>query len=126
MTQRCSTVPDDWIEFDLVEIETMNVPGGWAPIRYKSRDEFLKLPDKWSIGHYSVEGRQMFFGGTPEATEGMKYQIFYFAELPVFADTSQQLDVHQVSINLPLGCVDARLHACCRRRGPGGGREAAG
>lgn len=112
VTQRCSTVPDDWIEFDLVELETKNVPGGWAPIRYKARDEFLQLPDKWSIGHYSVEGRQMFFGGTPEATEGIKYQIFYFAELPVFSDTvNSWMYTKYPSIYLSAALMHAYMHA---------------
>ena len=86
VTCRCGQIPDDWLEFDLVQVQNANVPGGWAPIRYKSRDEFLKLPDKWSRGHYSIEGRTLFFGGYPDTIEGTKYQIWYFAEVPVFSD----------------------------------------
>src|SRR5215467_2414927 len=86
VTQRCGALPDNWLENDLVLIATPNVPGGWMPIRYKSRDEFFKLPDKWSINHYTIEGRTMFFGGTPDDVEGTNYQLYYYNEVPVFAD----------------------------------------
>jgi hypothetical protein len=87
VTQRCGALPDDWLAFDLVLIANTAAPGGWAPIRYKARDEFLQLPDKWSQNFYTIEGRTIFFGGTPDAIEGTQFQIYYFGEVPVFSDT---------------------------------------
>ena len=86
-TDRCATLPDDWLEFDLVQTANAGMAGGWLPITYKARHEFFQLPDKWSIRHYTIEGRQIFFGGAPDAVEGVKFQVFYFAEVPVFSDS---------------------------------------
>jgi hypothetical protein len=87
VTQRCASVPDDWLEFDLVLLANQSAPGGWAPIRYKARDEFFQLPDKWSLGHYTIEARTIYFGGPPDSVEGTQFQIYYFAEVPAFSDT---------------------------------------
>ena len=57
---RCAPLPDDWLEMSLVRMQNDNVPSGYMPIRYKSRDEFFKLPDKWAVWHYTIEGRQIF------------------------------------------------------------------
>ncbi len=111
-TQRCATVPDDWLEFDLVEMANANVPGGWVPIRYKSRDEFLKLPDKWSINYYTIEGRTIYFGGTPDDVEGVQFQIFYFAEVPVFSDTvNSWVYTKYPSLYLSAALMHAYMHA---------------
>jgi hypothetical protein len=87
VTQRCSTLPDDWLEMDFVSISNSNAANGWLPIRYKSRDEFFNLTDKWAYGYYTIEGRVITFGGAPDAIEGVPYQISYYGEVPVFADT---------------------------------------
>jgi hypothetical protein len=111
-TQRCATVPDDWLEFDLVEMANANVPGGWAPIRYKPREEFLQLPDKWSIRHYTIEGRTIFFGGTPDDVEGVQFQVFYFAEVPVFSDTVDSwVYTKYPSMYLSSALMHAYMHA---------------
>ena len=91
IASRCAPVPDDWLEFDLVMLQNDSVPSGWVPIRYKARDEFFKLPDNsptWvsSLGTYTLEGRQLYFGGPPNAVDGNTVRISYYAEVPVFAD----------------------------------------
>lgn len=112
VTCRCGEIPDDWREFDLVQIESDNAPGGWAPIRYKSRDEFLKLPDKWSRGYYTIEGRTLFFGGTPDYFEGTRFQIWYFAEVPVFSDTVPSwVYTKYPSLYLSAAMMHAQMHA---------------
>ena len=88
VTCRCSTLPDDWLEMDFVSIANSNAANGWLPIRYKSRDEFFNLVDNWAYGYYTIEGRVITFGGAPDAIEGIPYQISYYGEVPVFADTT--------------------------------------
>ena len=87
VTQRCSTLPDDWLEADFVQIQNANGANGFLPIRYKSRDEFFNLTDNWAYGYYTIEGRTMYFGGTPDAVEGVTYTMNYYGEVPVFATT---------------------------------------
>jgi len=113
VTCRCSTLPDDWLESDLVLMASDQVPGGWKPIRYKSRDEFFKLPDKWSCNHYTVEGRTLFFGGTPDETEGRAFQLYYFQEVPVFSDTipTSWIYTKYPSLYLSAALMHAYLHA---------------
>lgn len=85
VTQRCSALPDDWLEADFVQIQNANGANGFLPIRYKSRDEFFNLTDNWAYGYYTIEGRTMYFGGTPDATEGVTYTMNYYGEVPVMA-----------------------------------------
>jgi hypothetical protein len=88
------------------------VPGGWAPIRYKPREEFLQLPDKWSIRYYTIEGRTIFFGGTPDDVEGVQFQIFYFAEVPVFSDAlNSWVYTKYPSMYLSAALMHAYMHA---------------
>jgi hypothetical protein len=112
ITQRCSTLPDNWLESDLVTVAADNVPGGWKPIRYKARDEFLKLPDKWAFNYYTVEGRTMFFGGTPDDVEGVAYQLWYFQEVPVFSDDQDSwVYTKYPSLYLSAAMMHAYMHA---------------
>jgi hypothetical protein len=85
ITSRCAPLPDDWLEMDFVSIANSNAANGWLPIRYKSRDEFFNLVDKWAYGYYTIEGRQITFGGSPDAINGIQYQISYYGEVPVMA-----------------------------------------
>jgi hypothetical protein len=87
IASRCAPLPPDWLQMDLVSIATANAATGWAPIRYVARDEFYKLPDKWAIGRYTIEGRQIYFGGKPDVVEGVDVRISYYGEVPVFSDT---------------------------------------
>jgi hypothetical protein len=112
VTDRCATVPDDWLAFDLVLIANTAVPGGWLPIRYKARDEFFQLPDKWSINYYTLEGRTIFFGGTPDAIEGVQFQIYYFGEVPVFADDCDSwVYTKYPNLYLSAALMHAYMHA---------------
>jgi hypothetical protein len=88
VTQRCSTLPDDWLEMYLVSIATTYAPNGWSPIRYKSNDEFFNLRDWAAFGYYTIVGRAINFGGTPDNVEGIQYQIIYYAEVPPLNDTT--------------------------------------
>ena len=90
VTCRCSTLPDDWLEFVSdagVKFVNPNGADGFLPLRYKARDEFFELNDNWAYGYYTIQGRQITFGGRPDQTEGVKYRVAYFGEVPVFADT---------------------------------------
>lgn len=98
VTCSCSTLPDDWLEMDLLMISSPNAPSGWQPLRYKARDEFFRLPatpfsgtylqnynSTW--GAYTLEGRTIWFGGPPDETEGRLFQMNYYQEVPVMAST---------------------------------------
>jgi hypothetical protein len=112
VTQRCATLPDNWLAMDLVQVENPSVPSGFAPIRYMARDEFFKLPDKWAVRYYTIEGRTIFFGGTPDDIEGLGYQIAYFGEVPVFSDTQQSwLYTKYPSLYLHAALMHSALHA---------------
>ena len=112
VTQRCATLPDNWLAMDLVKIENPSVPDGFAPIRYIARDEFFKLPDKWACRYYTIEGRSIFFGGTPDDVEGREFTIAYFGEVPVFSDTQQSwLYTKYPSLYLHAALMHSALHA---------------
>lgn len=112
VTDRCATIPDNWLEFDLVLIASTNAPGGWLPIRYKSRDEFFQLQDRWATNFYTIEGRTIFFGGCPDEIEGTQFQIYYFAEVPVFSDTQDSwIYTKYPSLYLSAAMMHAYLHA---------------
>lgn len=108
IASRCAPLPDDWLEFSLVRIGNDNVPSGFVPIRYKSRDEFFKLPDKWGFGFYTIEGRQLFVGGTPDNVNGQTVRMTYYGEVPVFSD-DQDSWVYTKYPNLYLSA--AMMHA---------------
>ena len=112
VTQRCATLPDNWLAMDLVKIENENGADGFLPIRYKARDEFFNLTDNWAYGYYTIEGRSIFFGGTPDETEGVEFTIAYFGEVPVFSDTQQSwLYTKYPSLYLHAALMHSALHA---------------
>jgi hypothetical protein len=112
VTQRCATLPDNWLAMDLVQIENTNVPSGFAPIRYLARDEFFNLPDKYTVRYYTIEGRSIFFGGAPDDVEGREFTIAYFGEVPVFSDTQQSwLYTKYPSLYLHAALMHSALHA---------------
>jgi hypothetical protein len=112
VTQRCSTVPDDWLAMDLVKVANTNGADGFLPIHYLARDEFFNLPDKWAVKYYTIEGRTIYFGGSPDVTEGIEYRIAYFAEVPVISDTQQSwLYTKYPSLYLHAALMHADLHA---------------
>jgi hypothetical protein len=97
VTSGCAPLPDNWLESDLMLIAA-GTPTGWAPIRYKPRDEFFRLNQlpytglqasqvKSTLGFYTIEGRVIFFGGPVDDVEGTVFQLNYYSEVPVFSDT---------------------------------------
>ena len=112
IASRCAPIPDDWLEFSLVRLQSAVVPSGFIPIRYKARDEFFQLPDKWSLNYYTIEGRQIFFGGTPDDVNGQTVRLSYYGEVPVFAD-DQDSWVYTKYPNLYLSAASmfAYMHA---------------
>lgn len=87
IASRCAELPDDWLQMDLVRIAQANGAEGYVPIRYRAREEFFSLSDKFTVGYYTIEGRQIYFGGSPDTTEGTVFKIAYYGEVPVFSDT---------------------------------------
>jgi hypothetical protein len=84
---RCVQLPDDWLQMQLVKTANPNAADGYLPIRYKSNDEFFNLTDCWAYGYYTIVGRSIYFGGAPDATNGIGFIISYYGEVPVFSDT---------------------------------------
>jgi hypothetical protein len=112
VTCRCAPLPDDWLQMDLVKMANPNGADGYLPLRYKSRDEFFNLPDKWSYGYYTFEGRTLYFGGAPDATEGLDFTIAYYGEVPVLSDTIQSfIYTKYPSLYLHAALMHADLHA---------------
>ena len=87
IASRCAPLPDDWLSMELVRIANPNVPDGYIPIRYKSRDEFYTTVDNWMTGFYTIQGRQLFVGGPPDTVNGQVVKLTYYGEVPVFSDT---------------------------------------
>ena len=87
IASRCAPLPDDWLQMELVRIANPNVPDGFIPIRYKSRDEFFTTVDTRIYGFYTIQGRQIFVGGTPDTVNGQIVKLTYYGEVPVFSDT---------------------------------------
>ena len=112
VTQRCATLPDNWLAMDFVKIENPAGADGFLPLRYIARDEFFNLPDKWAYKYYTIEGRTIYFGGAPDDTEGTEYKIAYFGEVPVLSDTQQSwLYTKYPSLYLHASLMHADLHA---------------
>lgn len=101
----CAPLPHDWLEMDLLLVDR-NVPSassngccgsnGWVPMRYTQRDEFFRstntISSSWGyasslFGRYTLEGRQIYFGGIPDEINGRKFRMNYYAEVPIFSDT---------------------------------------
>ena len=97
IASRCAPLPDDWLEFDLVLFADATLASGWRPLRYLPRDEFFRWPDapyvgypeQWSntLGKYTIQGRQIYIGGAPDAVNGQTVRIHYYGEVPAFSDT---------------------------------------
>jgi hypothetical protein len=112
VTCRCSEVPDDWLEADLIKIANTNGADGFLPIRYKARDEFFNLTDKYAYGYYTIVGRTITFGGAPDAVEGVAYRMTYYGEVPVFADdTPSWIYTKYPKLYLHAALANADFHA---------------
>ena len=86
IASRCAPLPPDWLEMDFVRLASTNFASGFGPIEYKPRAEFFSTNDANALGFYTIEGRQIFIGGSPDTTEGTTVRIDYYGEVPVFAD----------------------------------------
>ena len=112
IASRCAPLPDDWLQMELVRIASGNVPDGFIPIRYKSRDEFFTTNDNWMGGFYTIQGRQIFVGGAPNSTDGQTLKITYYGEVPVFSDTTPSWVYTKFpSLFLSAATMFACLHA---------------
>ena len=109
---RCIELPDDWLQMELIRIANPNVPDGFIPIRYRSRDEFFTTVDNWMYGFYSIQGRTVFIGGTPDAINGQSIIMTYYGEVPVFSDTVDSwVNEKYPSLYLSAAMMHAFLHA---------------
>lgn len=87
---RCAPIPDDWLEFVSdagVKFQNQNGADGYLPMRYRPRDQFFNTNVNWTFGYYTIQGRQIYFGGPPDDVNGVIFKIAYYGEVPVFADT---------------------------------------
>ena len=115
ITSRCAPLPDDWLEMDFVRLSvapSAYYPSGFAPIVYKPRAEFFATQDECAVGIYTIEGRQIFIGGLPDATEGQTVRIDYYQEVPVFSDTTPSyIYTKYPGLYLNTALYRAALHA---------------
>jgi hypothetical protein len=112
VTDRCAALPADWLEMSLIRIVNPSVPTGFRPIRYKARDEFFKLPDQWSWGFYTIEGRELFVGGYPDQVNGRTLRISYYGKVPAFSDTQDSwIYTEYPSLFLAAASMQAFMHA---------------
>jgi len=112
ITSRCAQLPDDWLAMDLVKVENENGADGFLPARYRAKDEFFFLKDTRSFMYYTLDGRTMFFGGTPDPVDGTAYQIVYYGEVPVFSDaTPSWVYTKYPQLYLFASLMHADLHA---------------
>ena len=108
----CAPLPDDWLAMDLVQVQSANPNYGFVPIRYKARDEFFSLPVDKTCNAYTLEGRQIFFGGPPDAVNGVVYRISYYGEVPVLSDAQQSwIYTKHPQLYLFASLMHADLHA---------------
>ena len=104
-------------------VQSGTTPTGWKPIHYKPRDEFYRLPStpyasasvpnyNSTYGYYTIEGRTIYFGGPPDAVNGITFQLSYYAEVPVFSDTQDSwVYTKYPSLYLYGSLMHADLHA---------------
>jgi hypothetical protein len=124
VTGRCADLPADWLEMSLVRISNPSVPTGFYPIHYKARDEFFKLPDKWSRGFYTIEGRELFVGGPPDTTNGRTLRISYYGKVPVFSDAQPSwIYTEYPSLFLAAASMQAFMHAVGEEQNAGAAKQ---
>jgi hypothetical protein len=119
----CAPLPDDWLEMDMVWLANPNLPTGWQPIRYMPREEFFFRPATLSsaacyptsgttYGRYTIEGRQIYFGGPTDSVNGIQYQIAYYGEVPVMAiEGTSWIYTKYPTLYLHASLMHADLHA---------------
>lgn len=106
LVDREVALPDDWL--DAVLILDMN----GRPIRYKSNDEFYNLTDKNALGFYTLVGRSLVLGGTPDPINGITVTMKYYGAMPVFSDANPSwLYTKFLALYLNAARAYAKLHA---------------
>ena len=112
ITSRCAQLPPDWLAMDLVRVANANGADGFLPARYKARDEFFNQLDDSTWMSYTIVGTTMYFGGTPNPTDGTEYKLAYYGELPVFSDTQDSwVYTKHPELYLFASLMHADLHA---------------
>jgi hypothetical protein len=112
ITSRCAQLPDDWLAMDLVRVANSNGADGFLPARYRSRDEFFNQQDSYTSMYYTLVGTTMYFGGTPNPTDGTEYKIVYYGEAPVMSDTQPSwIYTKHPQLYLFASLMHADLHA---------------
>jgi hypothetical protein len=123
VTCGCATLPDDWLESDLMLIGNSPSPTGWTPIRYMPRDVFFRIPAtpysgtylqnyNSTMGSYTIEGTTIYFGGVPDELEGTLFQMNYYQEVPVMANTgSSWVWTKYPRLYLLAAMMNSGLHA---------------
>ncbi|HJY92489.1 MAG TPA: hypothetical protein VJ255_19545 [Candidatus Acidoferrum sp.] len=112
IVSRCAPLPDDWLEMDFVRIANDQFPSGFQPIEYKPRHEFFSTDDDCALGIYTIEGRQIFIGGPPDAVNGQTVRLDYYSEVPVFSDdTLSWVYTKYQSLYRYAALMHADLHA---------------
>lgn len=119
----CAPLPDDWLELvsdvgvqiQNPAIQFVNGQIGFSPLRYMARDPFFALYDTrrgWTKRYYTLQGRQIYFGGYPDDVDGRQVKITYYGEVPLFSD-AQSSWVYTKYPNLYLfaALMHADLHA---------------
>jgi hypothetical protein len=119
----CAPMPSMWLEMDLLLMQTPGSASGWRPLRYRPRDEFFRLPGHFfsgpaptspnsTYGQYTIEGRQIYFGGLPDQVDGRLMRMSYYAEVPVFSETQDSWVYDKYpSLYRSAALMDADLHA---------------
>ena len=112
IASRCAPLPSDWLQLELVRIANDNVPDGFIPLRYKSRDEFYTTVDNWMTGFYTIQGNQIFIGGPPDTVNGQTVKLTYYGQVPAFSDTQNSWVYSKYpSLYLSAAMMHAFLHA---------------
>ena len=120
---QCATLPDDWLEMDMLWIASGSTPTGWWPLRYLPRDEFFRFSampyastypssSLSTLGKYTIEGSTLWFGGMPDAVNGVTYRMAYYQAVPAMAVTgSSWVYTKYPRIYLLASLINADFHA---------------
>ena len=118
VTCRCAPLPDDWLAMDLVRVANDNGADGFLPARFKARDEFFTQRDSYTWMYYTIVGRQIFFGGTPNPVDGTPFKISYYGEVPVLSDAQQSwIYTKHPQLYLFASLMHSGLHAVGEEQG---------
>ena len=76
------------------------------------------------MASYTIQGRQIFIGGAPDAINGQTVRITYYGEVPVFADDQDSWVYTKFpSLYLSAAMMHAFLHAVGEEDKAGGAKQ---